>query len=275
MYMRSMGMKRLRLLADIDPSREGVTHHTCRYCHRPYRTISWAHLVYSHRFDRETAIADYVRRFRLKSNWSLAAINKGRRSTIRRYESAGRRWTRERAISEIRRLRKLGVPLHSGQIRRTHRILFRNAQRLFGTWDRVLAGAGIRPDLVRRRTHRTSDEILAILRRDARAGKDVSYKGLKDRDSRLCHVIMKYFGGVANALRKAGIKPESEVRHRRWSRAMIMREIASIDWQSLDRRDLSYQRLQKAAVAHFGGWKKALRRVGLEEWAWRPIRRRN
>ena len=92
--------------------------------------------------------------------------------------------------------------------------------------------------------------------------KDVSYRGLMDRASKLCHVIMNHFGGVENALRKAGINPVFAVRHRRWNRAMIIKEIRLLNWESLDRTAIQYQRLQKAARSHCGGWKAALQMAG-------------
>jgi hypothetical protein len=231
--------------------------------------------VHIHHLDPESAIADYVRRFRLKSNWSHDSIKRGRRSLIERYERQGRLWTRDRARRELRRLWRLRVALYSRKVRLTHPNLHKNAVRLFKSWDLALADAGIKPHLVRKRKRWTKEAILETLRKERRLGHDLTYTGLKRRNQKLYYAARSEFGSFAQALRKTGVDPDAIARHRRWTPAEVLREIRSLKWKSVDRNAPSYRRLQRTAKARFGSWKGALSKLGLAKWAWRPLRGSN
>ncbi len=63
------------------------------------------------------------------------------------YAYPGRnRWDRERVITELRRIRRAGIPVHLSSVRRTNLALAQAGVRHFGTWPAVLRAARMYPD---------------------------------------------------------------------------------------------------------------------------------
>lgn len=80
------------------------------------------------------------------------------------------RWTREKVIHGIRRLRRAPMPLRLTAIRRSNPALAQAAVRHFGTWPRALLAAGIDPSLTTLR-HWGREELRRLFLALWRAGR--------------------------------------------------------------------------------------------------------
>jgi hypothetical protein len=166
---------------------ESRTHVRCRICHRLYRAVTYTHLKYKHGIDDPTAYkkeyslrkitsfdvrkriadqkflvdrhaVDYIRRhwgkISLKEITSYLGIDA---STVRAHAlrlGLGllvEKWDAAKIIRLLRRARRLGLPLSSGEARNTLGPLYKASLSRFGSWKNALIQAGIPYEKVSRR----------------------------------------------------------------------------------------------------------------------------
>ena len=115
--------------------------------------------------------------------------------------------------------------------------------------------------------------ILEELRRQHKAGKDLSYNGLARQMQALVSAAAYHFGSYRKAVEKAGIDYAAVIRRPRWTKAVIIglikesrRKGEDLHWSAVTRRR---DELGKAAFASlqprlFGRWDRALHAAGLD-----------
>jgi hypothetical protein len=115
--------------------------------------------------------------------------------------------------------------------------------------------------------------ILQELRRQHKAGKDLSYNGLARDMQALVSAAAYHFGSYRKAVEKAGIDYTAVVRRPRWTKQSIIvlikdarRKDSDLHWSAVTKRR---DELGKAAFASlqprlFGRWDRALHAAGLD-----------
>lgn len=109
---------------------------------------------------------------------------------IRKYK----RWSKERVLEEIQRLKGADESLNSKHIQQNHRSLYLAALRRFNSWGKALETAGIDYHQIRQRRRMTEEEIRNELKILARKGVNLSYANMRSQ-----HLYL-----LANAMRKLG-----------------------------------------------------------------------
>ena len=165
-------------------------------------------------------------------------------------------WQIERVVTQIRLLRKKGVPLYPAYILKHYAALFAAAIRIFGSWRNALLAAGIEvPDS----PHDGRRGVVLALRD---AFEQHSENELSEKLK--LHAVY-YFGTLQKA--KAALKTDRRV-SAGWSKAKI---IAMIIQRHRLGKPLGYAavrrdnpRLVSAAEAYFGTWGNALDAAGID-----------
>lgn len=249
---------------------EGVDYVTCRLCRRRFGVLSHAHLVNAHGSRSRDPVGDYKKRYGVTMVRSLQAVRAQRRSLIARYLRTGKRWTRSRAIAEVRRLLRSGTPLNSSEVERRHPALFGRVRSVFGNWARALRACGIDPARVRRHRRWTATSIVQAIRSFPRSG--LSYRRACERDQGIVQAAVRFFGGWDEALREAGLDPASIRKRRHWNPDLVLDEIRrSVRGRYRQEVLRSNPDLVAIAVFYFGNWPMALEAAGVvPRILWRP-----
>jgi len=163
-----------------------------------------------------------------------------------------RRWTKQRVLDAIRNWVQRGLPVAG--LCREDPGLYRAAGKHFGSWHDALTAAGIPSK--RRRSWSKEGVIHALQVR-----RFVSVTDLAKQDRSLVEAAKRYFGGVLNAQRAAGLKPKP----RKWFGPRIIRAIQDEYIQGVPITDIKRgdQRFLSAARRYFGSWRNALVAAGL------------
>src|SRR5690606_38634935 len=113
-----------------------------------------------------------------------------------------RRWTRQTIITEIRSriARRQGVS--AGEIQQTLPGLYGAAVRIFGSYPKALAAAGLEPAAIARRREWTRRRVLEALRDFAAEHRTLSHTRLREVDSGLLRAAYKFFGSLVAARKK-------------------------------------------------------------------------
>ncbi len=111
----------------------------CRLCGERYRLITPTHLRSRHRWTGDNPGLAYKARFDVPSVWSAASRRAMSASLTASHDRRGRRWTRERVLAALRRLR-------AARFRDAAPRLYWSAQRLFGSWASACRVAGRRSE---------------------------------------------------------------------------------------------------------------------------------
>jgi hypothetical protein len=191
------------------------------------------------------------------------------------------RWTKDRILLEIRRQHARGEDL---SVRRMRAIglggMVTTAYRLFGTWRRAIAEAGVAAPVVRARRW-SVERIVAEIRRLAGDGNDTSYSEARRVAPALVSAAYRHpeLGNWSKALEAAGLSPEGSRPRERWTRQKIVDEIQGMEDSGASlafgaARELN-SRLVGAACSrrHFGSWGGAVRAAGFDYDAYRARRR--
>jgi hypothetical protein len=227
-----------------DGEAESETHVRCRICLHWYRAITYTHLRYKHGIedpkiykekyslskitasevrkkiaDQKVLVdrhaVDYIRRnwgkLSLKEITTYLGINA---STIRAHAvrlGLGllvEKWSKAKILSSLRRARRLGLPLSSGEARKGMGPLYKAAGKWFGSWKNALTEAGIPYGKVARRGPFESwpdERIFREARALQREGKERDYNHLLQHHSKLYAAARSHFGSWAEMLRAAGL----------------------------------------------------------------------
>ena len=178
-------------------------------------------------------------------------------------------WDKEKVIKCLRQLSRQKLPLYPRYVIHHHQDLFNAALRQYGSWDKTLIAAGIKPVPKRSRFG-----LLRNLRDVLQARKKIPEVLRTD--------LKYYFGSVKAA--KLGLKTESRFANG-WSKQKIVDMIArknrvneSLKY-AIGRREFSS--LVSAAEAYFGSWGKSLHAAGIDpnvhfvHHTWRKTKRRS
>ena len=234
---------------------EGVDFVTCRLCGRRLGILTPGHLRKAHGLGRG-AIADYARKFRVRRFRSLRTIRAQRRSLVAGYLRAGKRWTRSRAVEEVRKFARGGAPLSASLAAVRDPLLFGRASRAFGSWERALRASGVDPAGARRHRRWSRASVLRAIRSLAPGG--LNHKAAEDRDPALVQAARRLFGGWDDAVRAAGMDPARTRLRRAWDPDLVLREIRRLvhgtSRAEVLRNDPS---LVGIAVFYFGNWRTA------------------
>ncbi|MBE7449232.1 MAG: hypothetical protein HS111_10135 [Kofleriaceae bacterium] len=168
-----------------------------------------------------------------------------------------------RVLAMIRLRKRKGLSLEKADVPSRLRA---GAQRLFGTWQKALAAAGL--DIDEELSHRTwtDEELLAAMR--ALAAEKPAMTVSELHRSRLGSTASKRFGTLAAALRLAGLTRWPRRLHRalpgRDDVLRLLRQRHSRgDVLSMPATRRDEPRLVKAALKHFGKWNAALAAAGV------------
>ncbi len=192
----------------------GTDRVVCLLCGETYRAITYLHLKRVHHFEGAHPIRDYKARFGLRVACCQETCDRAKEVQIQRHERAGRHWTRERLLRELRRGNRSQHALaHS----RAPAALALAARRMFGGWDAALRAAGIDP-----REHRFTktwdlDRLVAAIRGHARTGHAVSSSWVMEHDPALHRAAIRLLGNWTSAIRAAGLDVRAHRVPKRWT----------------------------------------------------------
>lgn len=112
----------------------------------------------------------------------------------------------------------------------------------------------------------THSRARAEVRKFARGGAPLSASEAAVRDPVLFGRASRAFGSWERALRASGLDPEGVRRHRRWSRASVLRAIQYLAPGGLSHKEAEDRdpALVQAARRLFGGWDDAVRAAGMD-----------
>jgi len=185
-------------------------------------------------------------------------------------ESVRRRvpWDKPRIMEALRERRARGQPMNLGAIERSDLRLCRAMRSHFGTHDAALSAAGI--ELPQRAEQRPLDKaaVVAALRERASKGLALNVRGVREASSALGSAIRRCFSSHDEALRAAGIDPESARRHRWWGKPSVLAALRERLAEGLEMNERSISRsdprLAVAARNHFGSLDAALLEIGVD-----------
>ena len=117
----------------------------------------------------------------------------------------------------------------------------------------------------------TKARILAEIQRRDEKGQTLQLAAILRKEPRLkrfCYAVLHQFGTWSKALRAAGLHPDSvRNRNRKWPSARVLQEIRRrhvegklLNTERMLREDLA---LHTAGRRHFGSWKKAVEKAGI------------
>ncbi len=157
------------------------------------------------------------------------------------YEDVARRprWTKAIIIKMIKEARERDEELHWSAVMRRKDELKKAAfaalqERLFGSWENALRGAGLNPAKVHRYRKWSRDEIVARLQERSRRHQGLNSGTVQREDSGLLVAAIRHFGSYNEALSAAGVDPADVRLRRRWSREDVLRELRSFQGQDGD-----------------------------------------
>jgi hypothetical protein len=194
---------------------------------------------------------------------------------------AGRVWTREKLVEEIKALGEQGVDLSPTAIQKTHGALFSSARSRshFGTWRAAIEAAGLDYSTIKRIKQRWNRQtIVDQICVHHGNGEDLLHPDFKTRHRSLylAACAHRYFGSWRRALLAAGLNHEQMRESRVWTKARIQRTIEELaaegkplGWASVEKLCPGIYRAARRRE-NFGSWNEALLAAGVVP----PARRR-
>jgi hypothetical protein len=182
------------------------------------------------------------------------------------------RWTRARIIAWIRKSHRQGLDLNWSAVTRRGDELSRAAfaaiqPRLFGSWVRALAAAGLDAAEVARYRNWDRKTILLELRGRARRNKPLSSGAVQKHDPSLHAAAVRYFGDYDAALRSAKLDPDDHRLRRSWTKKEVIAALRKIDRDGMHCSDTQvrehHSTIYGAAVRLFGRFTNARRQAGI------------
>lgn len=190
------------------------------------------------------------------------------------------RWTRTRIIEIIKKARRKGEDLHWSAVTtrgdELSRAAFASLQpRLFGSWVRTLAAAGLDVEEIARYRSWDRNSIVHELRSKAQDGGALSSGSLQKGDPGLHAAAIRYFGGYDAALRAAKIDPLKHRLRRRWTRQEVIDALRKAKKDGVHLSDTHVRQLNSmlygACVRLFGCFTAARKAAGLQIETWRRV----
>jgi len=183
------------------------------------------------------------------------------------------RWSKAAILQQLRELYAKRLFVNVRALCQKFPLLYGACLRHFGGGRAAIEAAGIDyQQLLGEQPDRwTKPKILAEIRRRDQQGKTLCLAEiLRDEPKlkRFCYAVLHHFGRWTDALRAAGLRPDAvRDRHRKWPSERVLQEIRRrhverkrLNTNHMLREDIS---LHTAGRRHFGTWKKAVERAGI------------
>ncbi|MBI3861038.1 MAG: hypothetical protein HY290_04000 [Planctomycetia bacterium] len=178
-----------------------------------------------------------------------------------------RHWSRDKVVSEIRKLEADQVPLNSNWIKRRHGDLYRAAIKLFpSSWEKALRAAGVDSyEQKKRRGRWNHKRVRAWMRERIDRGRSLLARDIPVDLVRFVHAILKT--SWTEFVESFGVPYPGIKKRRDWSREMLLAEIRR--WAALGHRTNSksisreYQALLPQARKYFRSWDAARAAAGV------------
>lgn len=176
-----------------------------------------------------------------------------------------RPWTKSEVIAAIQAQAAAGAPLTQNGMRpRSARFA---AMRLFGSFKAALRKAGVH-HLVAKRPRWAPSAIVRAIRARRKAGQRVNCMAVVESDPPLYDAARRYFGGWSEALRAAGIDPDSvRGKPRPWTPEGVIRELRRRAEAGQPATCISSIRpvsLVRACITFFGSLEDAAKVAGID-----------
>ncbi len=182
-------------------------------------------------------------------------------------------WSKPKICKELRDLHKKRAFTDIRALSQNYPALYWACCRFYGGGLAALKAAGIDYNqLLNEHPRRwTKTRIIEEIRRRDREGKTLCLATIQRKEprlSRFCYAVLHKFGTWSEALRAAGLRVDAvRNRQRKWPSERVLQEIRRrhvegklLNTEQMLREDLS---LHTAGRRHFGTWKKAVERAGI------------
>lgn len=177
-----------------------------------------------------------------------------------------RRWSQQRVIERIGELASQGRPLNLHAIQISEATLASAADRYFDSWADALAAAGVDPALWTLRVPAwTPKRVVQTIQQMHRTGLPVNHAAV--RRNSLSRAAVKIFGSWDEALRTAGIDPQTvRVYRKPWTADELIAELRRKHrcGEPLNAKDVRPNHIRRPACRLFGSWDGALVAAGLD-----------
>jgi hypothetical protein len=205
------------------------------------------------------------------------------------------RWSPAKILVMIRHLARRNRPLTTQQMRKRHYNVVSAARRHFGSWNKAILAAGVDPSKLRRVVPWTPERVIEGILTRALRNESLAARLVEPRS--LIEAGHRFFGSWHGAIQAAGLdratitlevgrnkrgdssgarasgKKISGIPRLFWDKDRV---IAAMRLRLAERRPMHCtalaredQRLYNAIRRYFGGWKEAMRAVGLDPAAHR------
>ncbi len=241
----------------------------CLECGRPFRIVSWSHLRSAHGYRGRSPCDAYRSKHGVKALVSPATLAAVAASFAATLERQGRRWSRERIVAGIRKMRRAGVALNQKSASYHDRNLYAASLRYFDRgWDDALRAAGLDPARLRKRTdysHLTLEDAARWIRDRVRAGLGIRYSEVPL--ARYQFVRSRFPAGWGAFVESLGIRYPGPRPRQRPTDEEILADVRRLareggplnSFTVFQRAGALWQRVRR----RFGSWVKGLRRAGL------------
>ncbi len=241
----------------------------CLECGRPFRNISWSHLRSAHGYRDRFPCDTYRSKHGVKTLVSPATLAAQRAAADATLERQGRRWSRERIVAGIRKMRRAGVPLNPKSAYGHDRNLYAASLRYFPRgWGDALRAAGLDPaDHRKAMDYRdlTLEEAARWIRERLRKGLGIRSGEVPPAQPRF--VRGRFPAGWVAFVKSLGIRYPG---HGSWNRRTgeeILEDVRRLaregrpmnSYSVFLREGALWQRVRR----RFGSWHEGLRRAGL------------
>jgi hypothetical protein len=140
------------------------------------------------------------------------------------------RWTKQRIIKLIKDSKRRGEDLHWSAVTARRDELGRAAfaslqKRLFGSWLRACAAAGLDAEDISRYRRWDRESVLFELRERHKSGEPLNSGAIQRDDPGLHAAAVRHFGSYDDALRKAHVDPQDVRQRQRWTREKVLEEL--------------------------------------------------
>jgi len=186
-----------------------------------------------------------------------------------------KRWTKERVLEEIKRLRKEGADLRPSLVARICQTLLMAARKFFGGWREAVKAAGIDYDAYiqkfrESRVEGDKRQIIAEIRRLYEEGRFEELSGAWRYHLTLFRKARHRFGSWRAAIEAAGLNYDEVIQRKKWTLDRIISEIRRLYMEGKDLSITAMQREYPKLVAiaqsprYFGSWRAAVEAAGLD-----------
>ena len=209
--------------------------------------------------------------YRLFGGWYPALDAAGIDSSIYRKQKPFGYWTKDRVISEIRRLEASGANLSFSDVRREYPALIQYALEFFGKWYPLLDSLGIDSRKYRKQVspnYWTQVRILDTIKELKAAGNDIRPIALIKTHPGLMGSARRKFKNIELMYFQAGIDPSEIGMLRKWTKEKITSSLIELQRDGIDIKpsnliENGYDGLIQAGRRLFGNLNAAYEAAGL------------